>query len=124
MLLALTATASLAFAATETVNCGGSATLTATPETGYHFVRWEKGGVQVSTDAEFQVTDVQADAEYTAIFAPNPNTAYKVKHWQQNIDDDDYTEVIGDRENKTGTTGTNTAAVAKTAGDYQYFNAK
>ncbi len=73
MLLALTATASLAFATPQSdskpVPCGESATLTATPETGYHFVRWEKGGVQVSTSASYQVTNVQEAAEYTAIFA-------------------------------------------------------
>ena len=90
MLLALTATASLAFAATETVDCGGSATLKANPKTGYHFVRWEKDGVQVSTSASYQVTNIQADASYTAIFAPNTNTAYTVKHYQQNLDGNTY----------------------------------
>lgn len=73
MLLALTATASLAFATPQSdsknVPCGESATLTATPETGYHFVEWQKGGVQVSTSASYQVTNVQEAAEYTAIFA-------------------------------------------------------
>lgn len=117
MLFAFMATASLAFAASqsesETVNCGGSATLTASEKTGYHFVEWQKGGVQVSTENPYQVTNIQEDASYTAIFAPNTNTAYTLKHWQQNLADDEYTEVVGDREDKTGTTGTNTAAAAK-----------
>ena len=197
MLLALTATASLAFAATETVNCGGSATLTASPKTGYHFVRWEKEGVgTVSTSATYQVTNIQADAEYIAIFAIDTYTItynkgangsgadianatktynvaltlssstysrvgytqtgwsttdggakaydlggsytaneaanlypfwtpatvhYTVKHWQQNLANDEYTEVVGDREDKTGTTGANTAAEANS---YTGFNAK
>ena len=113
MLLALTATASLAFAATETVNCDGSATLEATPKTGYHFVRWEKDGVQVSTSASYQVTNIQADASYTAIFAPNTNTPYTVKHYQQNLDGSTYPAVATDVDNLTGTTGAPTAAEAK-----------
>ena len=113
MLLALTATASLAFAATETVNCDGSATLTASPKTGYHFVEWQKGGVQVSTSATYQVTNIQADAEYTAIFAPNTNTAYTVNHYQQNLDGSTYPAVATDVDNLTGTTGAATAAEAK-----------
>lgn len=113
MLLALTATASLAFAATETVDCGGSATLNANPKTGYHFVRWEKDGVQVSTSASYQVTNIQADASYTAIFAPNTNTAYTVKHYQQNLDGSTYPAVATDVDNLTGTTGAPTAAEAK-----------
>lgn len=113
MLLALTATASLAFAATETVDCGGSATLNANPKTGYHFVRWEKDGVQVSTSASYQVTNIQADASYTAIFAPNTNTPYTVKHYQQNLDGSTYPAVATDVDNLTGTTGAPTAAEAK-----------
>ena len=112
MLLALTATASLAFAATETVNCEGSATLNANPKTGYHFVRWEKDGVQVSTSASYQVTNIQADASYTAIFAPNTNTPYTVKHYQQNLDGT-YPAIATDVDNLTGITGAPTAAEAK-----------
>lgn len=112
MLLALTATASLAFAATETVDCGGSATLNANPKTGYHFVRWEKDGVQVSTSASYQVTNIQADASYTAIFAPNTNTPYTVKHYQQNLDGT-YPAIATDVDNLTGITGAPTAAEAK-----------
>ena len=113
MLLALTATASLAFAATETVDCGGSATLNANPKTGYHFVRWEKDGVQVSTSASYQVTNIQADASYTAIFAPNTNTPYTVKHYQQNVDGSTYPADATDVDNLTGTAGAPTAAEAK-----------
>ena len=113
MLLALTATASLAFAATETVDCGGSATLNANPKTGYHFVRWEKDGVQVSTSASYQVTNIQADASYKAIFAPNTNTPYTVKHYQQNVDGSTYPADATDVDNLTGITGAPTAAEAK-----------
>ena len=51
-------------------------------------------------------------AKWTA----NTNTAYTVKHWQQNVENDEYTEVEADREGKTGTTAQQTEAVAKTYG--------
>ena len=49
-------------------------------------------------------------AKWTA----NTNTTYTVKHWKQNVEDDEYTEEVDDREDKTGTTAQQTAAVAKT----------
>ncbi|MCR4899591.1 MAG: SUMF1/EgtB/PvdO family nonheme iron enzyme [Treponema sp.] len=47
--------------------------------------------------------------------------SYAVKHFQQNITDDDYTEVIGDSQNLKGLKGSDTEAVAKT---YTGFTAK
>ena len=44
---------------------------------------------------------------------------YKVEHYQQNIEDEGYSLVEGDTENKTGTIGTETEAVAKL---YDGFN--
>ena len=44
--------------------------LTATPDEGYHFVNWTKGGVEVSTEASYAFV-VEADANYTATFAIN-----------------------------------------------------
>ena len=43
----------------------------------------------------------------------NTQSTYKVEHYKQNIEDDNYTLVESDSENKTGTIGTNTEAVAK-----------
>ena len=44
--------------------------LTATPDEGYHFVNWTKGGVEVSTEASYAFV-VEADASYVATFAIN-----------------------------------------------------
>ena len=44
-------------------------TLTATPNTGYNFVNWTKGGTQVSTDATYAFK-AAGDVEYVANFAP------------------------------------------------------
>ena len=52
-----------------TANCGGSVTFSATPKTGYHFVKWSDG----NTNATRTVT-VNAAATYTASFAINTYT--------------------------------------------------
>lgn len=62
-----------------TVGGGGSytpntqCTLTATPATGYTFTRWEKNGVQVSTDASYTF-NVTEPASYVAVFTINTYT--------------------------------------------------
>jgi hypothetical protein len=50
-----------------TFNSGASCTLTATPASGYSFVRWEKNGAQVSANASYTFT-VSESATYTAVF--------------------------------------------------------
>ena len=57
--------------------------------------------------------DTSATEEKTA--------SYKVEHYQQNANDDGYTLVEADSENKNGTTGKETSALAKT---YEGFTAK
>ena len=52
----------------------------------------------------------------TFIYTPNTDTVYKVNHYLQNLNDNDYT--LDGTENKTGTTATLTQAVAK---DYDGF---
>ena len=50
-----------------------------------------------------------------AQWTPNTNTQYTVKHLKENLDNDDYTEVIEDRQTSTGTTGELTNAKAKSS---------
>ena len=52
---------------------GQSCTLTATPNTGYTFVRWTKNGSQVSTNASYTFT-VTENATYVAVFSQNSYT--------------------------------------------------
>lgn len=59
--IALTAQAN-----SENCNCGDQVRITATPETGYHFVQWQDGNTENT-----RVVTVSADAHYTATFAPN-----------------------------------------------------
>ena len=53
-----------------TYNHFGSATLTATPSTGYAFINWTKNGTVVSTDATYTFT-VEAAGDYVAHFSQN-----------------------------------------------------
>ena len=71
------------------------------PRTGYVFAGW-------NPDVAGTVT---ADATYTAKWTPASNTKYTVKHYQQNLEGDGYTQTDTDYLN--GTTGDSTAAVAK-----------
>ena len=76
----------------------------------YAFSGWS--GVVTMPD-----NDVTLEAEWIA----DTTTPYIVKHYQQNITDNEYTEVVEDRQEKFGTTDQLTEAVAKT---YAWFTAK
>ena len=92
-----------------------SVSIAASPNPGFKFVEWNDH----NTNASREVT-VTADVTYTATFDYDIAN-YTVKHWQQNISDDGYTEVTVDREERSGTIGEQTAAEAKT---YTGFTAK
>ena len=84
---------------------------------GYAFAGW-----YTSENAKVEETAVlTAAATYTAQFTANTDTPYTVKHLQQDVAGDGYTEVTADRENKTGTTDTQTTAAAKA---YEGFTAQ
>ena len=84
---------------TNTVSFAGLQTVTATANTGYTFSSW--------TNATGSIT---ANRTVTANFTANTNTAYKVEHYQQQLDGS-YTKF--ETENLTGTTDTTATAVAK-----------
>ena len=52
---------------------GSTCVLTATPATGYNFVRWTKNGSQVSTNPNYSFT-VTGNASYVAVFSLNSYT--------------------------------------------------
>ena len=62
-----------------TYSPGASCTITATPAAGYTFVRWEKNGSQVSTNASYTFT-VSESATYTAVFSNDVVTITLVVH--------------------------------------------
>ena len=85
--------------------------------TGYEFSLWDSYIPPVfgSADASFVSQTIYA------CWTPRTDTLYTVEHWQQNIPDDEYTLVTADTEVKTGTTGAQTQAAAKT---YTGFTAR
>ena len=88
-----------------------STTTAPTPPTrpGYTFKHWSetKGG-----DAAFTFGQ-KLDKKLTlyAVWTANTNTRYTVIHWLENADDDEYS--YREEETKTGTTGAQTSAAAK-----------
>ena len=54
-----------------TFNCGTSPTVTATPNSGYHFVNWTEGGSQVSTSASYTISSISANHTLVANFEAN-----------------------------------------------------
>ena len=70
---------------------------------GYTFSGWSKSGTfQMPAD----------NVKITGKFAANTNTAYKVEHYWQNLDNDEYT--LHETETREGTTGETAEAKAKT----------
>ena len=82
--------------------------------TGYTFAGWYNGENEITTEYK-----ISSDLELSAKWTANTDTAYKIEHYQQNINDNQYS--LKDTENKTGTTGEDTSATAKT---YAGFTAK
>ncbi len=68
-----------------TYNYNTEISITADGQTGYHFTKWNDD----NTSNPRGIT-VKGDAEYTAYFAPNTNTAYTLNIYTQNIENDDY----------------------------------
>ena len=89
-----------------------------TSKDGYNFLEWRLGN-----KAGDVLTDEKVFTSDTVIFALSkkniPKASYKVEHWKQNIENDEYKK--GEEEAKTGEVGKDTEAIAKT---YVGFKAK
>ena len=80
---------------------------------GYDFLGWftaQTDGAQVREDDRVTITAGQTLYAHWTEGAVN----YTVKHYQQNIEDNKYTEVEADRQTLSGITNASTAAAAKT----------
>lgn len=105
---------------TVTADAGDTIDPPADPQkTGYTFAGWFIDAALTDPfDAEKTYSE---NFEVWAKFTANTDTPYTVKHLQQDVAGDGYTEVTADRENKTGTTDTQTTAAAKA---YEGFTAQ
>ena len=85
---------------------GEAITLPTPTKTGYTFAGWYNG------ETKFVAKVMPSEnLTLTARWTANTDTAYTVEHYWQNLADDGYT--LHETENKTGTTGSTTAAAAK-----------
>ena len=92
---------------------GQSVTVEANPtKTGYIFSGWSPSDSDVVINENNTFTMPARNVEFTASWNPSTNTAYTVKHFLQNLDGSYPTEA-NETETKSGTTGENTAATAK-----------
>ncbi|MBO7078319.1 MAG: InlB B-repeat-containing protein, partial [Bacilli bacterium] len=91
---------------------GDLVTITVTTNAGYTFNGWYDGTTQVSPDETYTFNMPATNLEYTAKWTANTNTTYKVEHYLQNIDNNNYT--LYETDNLTGTTDTQTNGSVKT----------
>ena len=106
----------------QTVGDTGKVTLpTAPTKVGYTFAKWTYQDANGQTvDWDFSNGTVTGDLTLTAQWTPNGDTAYMVEHyWQNTIGDTDSDYTLHETEDKTGTTGENTAAEGKTYEGFQ-----
>lgn len=95
---------------------GTSIDLKATKNTGYDFIGWFVDEKKVSENANYSFRMEQPTAIVAKWYA-HENTAYKVKYYLQNLEDDNYT--LTDMDNLTGTTDTVANAEIKS---YEHFS--
>jgi hypothetical protein len=101
---------------------GSQATIHITPDAGYSIGHLIVDGSRYtdSTDmTTYLFRNISSNHKISALFTPNRDTQYVVKHWQESIDSTNAT-LIGDKyyilesiEEKTGTTDSNTYAINK-----------
>ncbi|MCR4897718.1 MAG: DUF6273 domain-containing protein [Acholeplasmatales bacterium] len=77
---------------------------------GYTFSTWTYN----QEEWDFNVDIVTDNIILEAIWSPNTNTAYKVEHYLQNINNNNYPTTPYETDNLTGTTDTQTNASVKT----------
>ena len=92
--------------------------LKAPVKTGYTFSGWTGSNGDTPQTSVSIAQGSTGSRSYTANWTEATDTAYTVKHYQQDLGADTYT--LKDTDGKTGTTGANTAAEAKS---YEGFTA-
>ena len=94
------------------VAAGKTVTFTAQANAGYEVERWTVNGTAVANNTTASYSHkVTAKADVKVFFKAAGNTKYTVRHLLEGLDG---TYTKGEEEPKTGTTGKNTAATAKT----------
>ena len=88
--------------------------LSAPTKLGCDFLGWTWDGQDEPTTSVTISKGTMGAKEFTANWSAPKLAEYTVRHWQQNVSDDGYTEVAADKQAQIGTIGAMTEAVAKT----------
>ncbi|MDD7282244.1 MAG: InlB B-repeat-containing protein [Erysipelotrichaceae bacterium] len=101
---------------TASLAAGSNFTTTVNHPTVQGYLPYIGESTVTSTSIDLNITDIQADVTYTVTYKPT-NVDYTVIHYQQNVDNDNYTQVA--QEPKQGLTNSTVPGVANTyAGFY------
>ena len=95
-------------------NYNESITIISTTNPGYTFKGWYDGDNEISTSPSYTFNMPASNLSYIAKWTANTNTTYKVEHYLQNLDDDNYPNTPYETDNLTGTTDTLTNGSVKT----------
>ena len=93
---------------------GKSITITAQTNPGYTFNGWFDGNNELTTNSSYTFNMPAENLSYTAKWTANATTPYKVEHYLQNIENDNYPSTPYEVDNLFGTTDTFTDASVKT----------
>lgn len=96
---------------TASLAAGSSFSATVTFSVVQGYLPYVGEAAETSSSIELNYTNIQEDHTITVVYKPT-NVDYTVIHYQQNVDNDQYTEV--GRETRQGLTNSNVPEVAKT----------
>ena len=96
---------------TASLAAGSSFSATVTFPVVQGYLPYVGEAAETSSSIELNYTNIQEDHTITVVYKPT-NVDYTVIHYQQNVDNDQYTEV--ERETRQGLTNSNVPEVAKT----------
>ena len=95
---------------TASLAAGSDFSATVTFPTVQGYLPYVGEATESTTSMDLNITNIQGDVTYTVFYKPT-NVDYTVIHYQQNLDNDNYTEVK--RETKQGLTNSTVPDVAK-----------
>lgn len=86
------------------ITSGDEVTIIAVSNPGYTWIGWYDENNQLTDELSYTFNMPSKSITYEARWNANTNTSYKVEHYKQNIEDDEYT--LFETDNLTGTTDT------------------
>ena len=91
---------------TETYKYGKKIRIRFTAKQGYTFIGWFNGDKELTKELSYAFVMPASNLLYTVKWIANTNTAYKVEHYLQNIDNDNYPSTPYETDNLIGSTDT------------------